>query len=203
MIETYSAKLLLRRTVRGVRASGVGLLVVMLAHCASAPDSADESRTEDSSLATSMSIWTDSARPLVGSYGIRSNGQHSECILSNGDPSPDAGNSAFHRNWLDASDTNAYGYVDAEGLRERLRGDLGRRDVLSEECRRAVTCVRARPATCACARSRGCARKHPREEPRPGRAEEPRVRASMRDRPWRALAQPATAPRPRPWRARS
>ncbi len=55
-------------------------------------------------------------------YGIRSSGQHSECILSNGDGTAQAGNSSFHRNWLDADDTHAAGFVSSA---MSMYGDYG------------------------------------------------------------------------------
>lgn len=55
-------------------------------------------------------------------YNLRSNYQHSETILSNGDPTAPAGNSTIARNWLDASDTNAKGFVSGALC---LYGDFG------------------------------------------------------------------------------
>ena len=55
-------------------------------------------------------------------YNLRSNYQHSETILSNGDPSAPAGNTTIARNWLDADDTNAKTYVSGALC---MYGDFG------------------------------------------------------------------------------
>jgi hypothetical protein len=69
--------------------------------------------------------WAFSGRSsIVDSYiyGIRTEGEHSEAILSNGDPTPMAGDTVIARNWLDADESNTGRFVSGALC---LYGDFG------------------------------------------------------------------------------